>query len=86
MNTVPFDTLKFAKRMAEAGFTKKQAEALAEEQSSLIENELATKKDLYALEANLKRDIRELEMRLTIRLGGMLVTGIAIVAALVKLL
>lgn len=82
MNTVAFDTLKFAKRMTEAGFTKKQAETLAEEQAGLIENNLATKRDI----AELRRDMKELEHRLTIRLGGMLVTGIAIVAALVKLL
>ena len=30
--------------------------------------------------------LRELEMRLTLRLGGMMVAGIAIVAALVQLL
>jgi hypothetical protein len=33
-----------------------------------------------------KKDLREMEMRLTIRLGAMLTTGIVVVAALVKLL
>ncbi len=63
------------RRLTAAGMPEAQAEVLAEEQTNLIENNLAT-----------KRDLKELEMTLTIRLGGMLVTGIAVVAALVKLL
>ena len=38
------------------------------------------------LDASSKRDNKELEMRLTIRLGGMMAASIVIVAALVKLL
>ena len=56
----------------------------------IIEERLATKQDLKELELNLKQDLKELELRLkldlTLRLGGMLVAGIAIVATLVKLL
>ena len=33
-----------------------------------------------------KRDLKELEMRLTIRLGAMLTAGIVVVAVFVKLL
>ena len=61
------------------------------------EIELATKRDLkeleYALkrnlketESNVKRDMVELEQHLIIKLGGMMMAGIAIVATLVKLL
>ena len=46
---------------------------------ALIEDQLATKHDLRALEARL-------EHSLTLRLGGMLIAGIAAVAALVKIL
>lgn len=56
----------------------------------IIEERLATKQDLKELELRLKQDLKELELRLkldlTLRLGGMLVAGIAIVATLVKLL
>ncbi|MEK7298163.1 MAG: hypothetical protein AAB069_09725 [Planctomycetota bacterium] len=38
------------------------------------------------LEIILKRDVKELELRLTIRLGAMMAASIAIIAALVKLL
>ncbi len=47
--------------------------------AEIIEERLATKQDLKELELRLKHD-------LTLRLGGMLVAGIAIVATLVKLL
>ncbi len=61
MSALAFDTLKFSKKLVAAGFTEKQAEALADEQRSLITNELATKRDLKELEVALKRDMKELE-------------------------
>ena len=58
------------------------AEVQAEAFSEIIEERLATKQDILEL----KRDIKKLEMRLTIRLGAMMTAGIIIVATLVKLL
>ena len=90
MNAITFDTHGFVKRLTAAGMPEAQAEVLADEQTNLIENNLATKRDLGDLEVALKRDLKELELRLvhtlTIRFGGMLVTGIVVMAALVKLL
>ena len=83
---IAFDTLAYAKKLKVVGFTEEQAEVQAEALAEMVNETLATKKDLKELEVTLKRDIKELEMRLTIRLGGMLTAGIAIVAALVKLL
>ena len=77
--TATFNTLAYAKKLKAAGFTDEQAEIQAEALSEIIEERLATKQDLKELELRLKHD-------LTLRLGGMLVAGIAIVAALVKLL
>ena len=68
MSTIAFDTLAYAKRLKSAGFNEQQAEALAEAQAELIDERLATKQDL-----------RELEYRLIIRLGAMLVVAISIV-------
>ena len=79
MNTLTFDTHGFVKRLTAAGMPEPQAEVLAQEQTNLIENNLATKRDLTELELRLTHT-------LTIRLGGMLVTGIAVIVALVKLL
>jgi hypothetical protein len=93
MSAVAFDTLKYAKRLKEAGFTEQQAEALASAQVDLIEANLATKADILgiirsteALRLDLQRDMKELEYRLTIRLGGLIALAIGAVATLVKLL
>jgi hypothetical protein len=86
MSAIAFDTHAFVKRLTAAGMPEPQAEALADEQRRLIDDRLATKADLEALHAELKRDLAELELRQTIRLGGMMAVSIAVVAALVKLL
>ena len=75
MGTIFFDTRAIVKELAEAGMPEKQAEVLARSQATLIDETLATKQDL-----------KELELRLTIRLGSMMVVAIGVVAALVKLL
>ncbi len=75
MSTIPFDTHAYVKKLETAGFTEQQAEVQVEALTGLIYDHLAT-----------KRDLKELELRLTIRLGAMLTAGIAIVAVLVKLL
>ena len=86
MTTIVFDTRAFVKELAEAGMPEKQAEVLARSQATLIDEKLATKQGLKELEALLRRDMKELELRLTIRLGSMMVVAIGAVAALVKLL
>ena len=75
MTTIVFDTHAFVKELAEAGMPEKQAEVLARAQATLINETLATKQDL-----------KELELRLTMRLGSMMVVAVGVVAALVKLL
>ena len=84
--TVTFDTHSYIKRLKQVGFTEEQAEVQAETLNSIIDERLATKQDIAALETNLQRDIKELEYRITLRLGGMLAAAIAVIAALVKLL
>jgi len=80
MATITFDTLKFVQTLREAGINDKQAEAIAAAvRDAHVSTDAATKQDLRELELRLKHD-------LTLRLGGMLAAGIAIVAALVKLL
>ncbi|MEA3416991.1 MAG: hypothetical protein U9R02_12705 [Thermodesulfobacteriota bacterium] len=92
-SSLAFDTLAYAKKLKETGFTEAQSEVQAEAMAEIIDERLATKQDLKELEMrlkqdilDLKRDIKELEMRLTIRLGALLTAGIVIVAALAKLL
>ncbi|MBF0422054.1 MAG: DUF1640 domain-containing protein [Magnetococcales bacterium] len=83
---IAFDTLAYAKKLKAAGVPDAQAEIHAEAMAELIEERLATKRDLKELEDNLRRDMKEMELRLMIRLGGMQAASIAIVAALVKLI
>ena len=82
MTDLAFDTLKYAKRLEAAGFTVKQAEALAEEQARLFSEQLATKLDLEQLHADVQKDLHLMEQRITIRLGGMIVVGVGILVAL----
>lgn len=58
MGTVTFDTLKFVKRLEEAGMSQKEAEAIAAAQSEAFEEltktkELATKTDLHEMKYDL---------------------------------
>jgi len=86
MATVTFDTLSYVKKLKAAGVPEKQAEVQAETFAEIIEERLATKQDIELI----RRDIKELELRLrhdlTIRMGTIAAASIAIVAALVKLL
>jgi hypothetical protein len=56
-----------------------QAEILAEEQARLINEHLVTREFL-------DNRLLQMEQRLTIRLGGMIVIAVGVVATLVKLL
>lgn len=79
MATAIFDTLAYAKKLKEAGFSERQAEIQAEALAEIVSDHLVTKEDL-------QRELKELEYRLIIKLGTMTATAIVIVAALVKLL
>jgi len=54
------------------------------------EMETSLRRDMKEMETSLKQDIKEMELRLkhdlTLRLGAMITAGIAIIAALIKLL
>lgn len=70
-----FDTHAYVRKLKAAGFTEEQAEIQAETLSEIVEERLST-----------KRELKELELRLTIRLGAIMAAGIVIAATLVKLL
>jgi hypothetical protein len=76
MATITFDTHKFIRRLRDCGISEEQAEAIADAfREAHLEAEVATKSDL-----------RELEYRLLIKLGAMIVVAVGAVATLVKLL
>ena len=93
MATITFDTLKFAntlkEALKEAGVPSAQAEAEAATLSEVLEvnfKELVTKEDLKHEVELLRRDMRDMEQRLIIKLGALMAFSIGAVAALVKLL
>lgn len=86
MTAIAFDTLAYASKLKQAGVPDRQAEVQAEAMAELVEERLATKRDLSELEERLANRMNELEYRLTVRLGSMLVVSVSILAALVKLL
>ncbi len=82
MAAITFDTVKFANTLKAAGVPPAQAEAEATAISEILEvnlKDLVTKEDMH-------REMRDLEQRLIIKLGALIVVAISIVAALVKLL
>jgi len=78
-HTITFDTLAYAKKLIAVGVPAQQAEVQAEALAEIVEEQLATKRDLQELELRLKYD-------LTLRMGAMLAATIAIIVSLVKLL
>jgi hypothetical protein len=75
MYSIIFDTLQCSKRLQEAGFNQKQAEAQAEEIAKVINEQLTTKRDLLEME-------NRLTYNLTFRLGGLITAGITILGIL----
>ena len=58
--------IKILHHLKEAGFTQRQAEAQVEVLADYIDSNLATKKDI----AEIRREIKELELKLTIKLSS----------------
>ena len=85
MTASVIDTLRYARRLKEAGVAPEQAEAMADALAVELVPNLVTKTDLGNAVSELKADIAALEARLTWRfLGGVtIIVGLAV--ALIKL-
>ena len=78
MTTLAFDTLKAVKALRAAGFDDAQAEAVTEQISAVIGEDVATKADIAMVHA----DMEKLELRLTIKVYAAVAAG----AGLIKVL
>ncbi len=67
-NVVPFDPLKYAKQLEQAGFTREQAEVQAETFFGIVNENLVTKRDLKELENQLIQTIKESENKTALEL------------------
>ena len=100
MSAVAFDTLKFVETLKASGVPEKQAKAQAVALSEAVDINLASKQDIKdvkgeikdvkgeikSVRTELKRDMKELESRLVIKLGGLIVAVAAAATAFDKLL
>jgi hypothetical protein len=92
-----FDTLSYAEALKDAGVPDAQARIHAQTLRSLIDSEIATKQDIeiatqrvmaelelstQRIKADLERTVKDLEIKLTIRMGAMLSVVLVVVAAL----
>jgi Protein of unknown function (DUF1640) len=78
------DTLEIVKRLKDAGFNEAQAEAVTTIFRDVREADfaqLATKADLEKLQLTTRTDLREMEQRLTIRFGSMIVVATGLLLA-----
>jgi hypothetical protein len=80
-----FNTLKYAKMMEEVGFSRTQAETSVKILVEIMEDNLASKQDLVDLTAITRQDLKDLEFRMTVRMGTMLAATIGILTAIQKL-
>jgi hypothetical protein len=89
MSAITFDTLKFSRKLESAGFTREQSAGIAEAVAEVhVESQesVATKGDIRELKSELKSDMKELELRMTIKLGMMHIASIGLLLAALKYL
>lgn len=81
-----FDTLRSVEELQEAGIPENQAKAQVRVFQQIIESDLATKRDMKELEQKLQQEMRELEYRLTIKLGLMVVASTGVILGTIQYL
>jgi hypothetical protein len=86
---VAFDTHAFVKRLEAAGVTLAHAEALADAMGDIVLQSIATKSDLREVDSGLlsemkeiRSELKDMELRLTLRVAAMLVFFVAVPSAL----
>lgn len=77
-----FNTLRYAKMLEEVGFSRDQAETSVKILVDIMEDKLSTKEDIK----DLRYELAQLKSDLTVRMGTMLATSIAVLTALQKLI
>jgi len=75
MAALTFDTLKFTETLEKAGVQREQASAIA----------TAVRDAHETADIPTKSDLREMELRIVIKLGGLMVLGVGALATLIKL-
>lgn len=93
MTAIPFDTLKLARTLRDkAHFAPEQAEGVADALADAFQEQIATRADIVSLksdvsqlEARMAARLEALELRLAVKMGGMLILAVGGLAALIRL-
>jgi len=92
-HAIAFDTLAYSKKLKEVGVPEAQAEVQAEALRDIIDDKLATKRDIALLQRDIellrkdvRKDMHEMEMRLKMWFGTMLAGVVVFLAGLMTLL
>lgn len=88
-----FDSLKYSKKIENAGFERNQAEVLTNVLVEIMSDNLATQGDIFLLKqeiSDFKKEVfsrfENLELKMTIKLGGMLIVAVGLIVTLQKVL
>jgi hypothetical protein len=86
-----FNTLKYAKMLEEAGFSREQAETSIKILVEIMEDKLATKHDVADLKSTMatmatKHDVLQFKHELTLKIGTMLSAAVTLIVALVTVI
>ncbi|MCJ2053722.1 hypothetical protein [Methylobacterium sp. J-070] len=84
--TYAFDTLTFTQRVEQVGVGREQAVAHAELARDMILADTATKADLTELKKDIEASLRELELRMTVKIGAIIGAAVTVITALQKFL
>lgn len=84
MSTITFDTHKFVRKLEDAGFDRKQAEAVANAFYDAAADVVPVTRDYF--DVKLKAEIEAAKADIIKWVAGLLVAQAAVVATLVKLL
>ena len=94
MVSVTFDTHRVVKDLQDAGFDEAQAEAVVKALGETVDRDVvkpedlkdfATKADIAELRAEMHTELKALELRLTVRLTGVMIATAGIAIAILKL-
>lgn len=86
---ITFDKLAFVDSLTKSGIPEDQARAQADALDTALHETVATRHDIELVQNDIKlvrSEMREMEQRIVIRLGGMMIIAVGAVATLVKLL
>ena len=94
MVSVTFDTHRVVKDLQDAGFDEAQAEAVVKALGETVDRDVvkpedlkdfATKADIAELRAEMHTELKALELRLTVRLTGVIIAAAGLTVAILKL-